>query len=198
MKKQASAIPTDREIVSFETAQAFDAWLEKHGTVCPGIYISIAKKGSGIRSVTYAEAVEVALCHGWIDGVKRSHDTTTFLQRFTPRSPRSVWSGNNKKKMQQLIKAKLVRPAGLATVKAAKANGQWDKAYPSSDRMQVPADLQAELKRNKAAAEFFGSLPKGQRYIYLLWLHNAKNADNRLKRLARLMDKLERGEGYPQ
>lgn len=198
MKKQAPAIPTDREVVCFETAQAFDAWLDKHGTVSPGIYISIAKKGSGIPSVTYAEAVEVALCHGWIDGVKKSHDERTFLQRFTPRKPGSVWSEINKKKVQQLIKAKLMRPSGLAAVKAAKANGQWDKAYAPASTIQVPPDLAAALKKNKKAKAFFDTLKGSNRYAFLHRLQTARKEETRAKRLGLFIAMMEQGEAFHQ
>lgn len=198
MKKQAPAIPTDREVVGFETAQALDAWLDKYGTVSPGIYISIAKKGSAIPSVTYAEAVEVALCHGWIDGVKRSNDDKTFLQRFTPRSPRSIWSEVNKKKVQQLIKAKLMRPAGLAAVKVAKSNGQWDKAYAPASTIQVPPDLAVALKKNTKAKGFFDTLTGTKRYAFLHRLQTAKRDETRAKRLALFIAMMERGEAFHQ
>ena len=139
----------DRPIVTFETAQALDAWLEQHGASSPGIYIKIAKKDSGILSVTYAEALEIVLCHGWIDAVRRAHDDKHFLQKYTPRGPRSIWSQINKKKVQALTKAKLMRPAGLAAVKQAKANGQWDKAYAPASTITVPPELEAALKKNK-------------------------------------------------
>jgi len=188
----------DRPILSFETAQAFDAWLEKHGGDSAGIYISIAKKGSGICSVTYAEAVEVALCHGWIDGLKLSNDDKTFLQRFTPRKPSSVWSEINKKKVQELMKAKLMRPAGLATVEAAKANGRWDNAYAPSSTSQVPPDLATALKGNKKAKAFFDTLKGSSRYAFLHRLQTARNEETRAKRLALFIAMMERGEAYHQ
>lgn len=193
-----STLPNDRPIMSFDSAQAFHAWLEINGSASPGIYISIAKKGSGILSVTYAEAVEIALCHGWIDGVKRSHDDKTFLQRFTPRGPRSVWSEINKKKMEALMKAKLVRPAGLATVKVAKANGQWDKAYAPASTIQVPPDLALALKKNKKAKSFFDTLKSSSRYAFLHRLHAAKKEETRAKRLALYVGMMERGEAFHQ
>lgn len=198
MKKQATALPTDRAILSFETPQAFDAWLEQNGGDSPGIYISIAKKGGGIPSVTYAEAVEVALCHGWIDGVRRSNDDKTFLQRFTPRKPRSVWSEINKKKVQQLMKAGLMHPAGRATVKAAKANGQWDKAYAPVSTIQVPPDLATALRKNKKARTFFETLTKSKRFAFLHRLHSAKKEETRAKRLELFIAMMERGEAFQQ
>jgi uncharacterized protein YdeI (YjbR/CyaY-like superfamily) len=193
-----STAPTDRPIMSFASAQAFDAWLEKHGADSPGIYISIAKKGSGIPSVTYAEAVEIALCHGWIDGVRRALDARCFLQRFTPRGPRSIWSMINKRKVEELMKAKLMRPAGLATVKAAKANGQWDKAYAPASTIQVPPDLAAALKKNKKAKAFFETLKGSSRFAFLHRLHTAKKEETRAERLALFIGMMERGEAFYQ
>ena len=167
----------DRPIVAFETAQALDAWLEEHGASSPGIYIKIAKKDSGILSVNYAEALEVVLCHGWIDAVRRAYDDKHFLQKYTPRGPRSIWSQINKKKVQALLKAKLMRPAGLAAVKRAKENGQWDKAY-------------------APASSFFETLTKNNRYAFLHRLHSAKKEETRAKRLALFIGMLERGETF--
>jgi uncharacterized protein YdeI (YjbR/CyaY-like superfamily) len=196
MKKQAPTIPEDRPIMTFETAQAFDAWLEQYGASSPGIYIKIAKKDSGILSINYAEALEVALCHGWIDGVRRAHDDKTFLQRYTPRGPRSIWSQINKTKVQALIKAKLMRPAGLAAVKRAKENGQWDKAYAPVSQIQVPPDLAAALKKNKKARTFFETLTKSKRYAFLHRLHSAKREETRAERLALFIVMMERGEAF--
>lgn len=198
MMKRTPAIPEDREILVFETAQAFDTWLEQHGSTSPGIYIRIAKKDSGIASVTYAEAVELALCHGWIDGIRKRYDDRSFLQRFTPRKPRSVWSEINKKKVQELTKAKLMRPAGLAAVKAAKANGQWDNAYAPASTIKVPPDLAAALKKNKKARAFFETLTGSGRFAFLHRLHNAKKEETRAKRLALFIAMMERGEAYHQ
>ena len=166
MGKQPSLmIPDDRPILAFETAQAWEAWLTKNGGTSPGIYIKLAKKDSGVLSVNYAEALEVALCHGWIDAIKKSFDASFFLQKFVPRTPRSGWSEINKKKVQQLIKAKLMRPAGLATVKVAKANGQWDRAYAPAKTITVPPDLETAKKeetRAKRLALFIGMLERGE------------------------------------
>ena len=195
MGKQPSLmIPDDRPILAFETAQAWEAWLTKNGGTSPGIYIKLAKKDSGVLSVNYAEALEVALCHGWIDAIKKSFDASFFLQKFVPRTPRSGWSEINKKKVQQLIKAKLMRPAGLATVKVAKANGQWDRAYAPAKTITVPPDLEAALKKNKEAREFFATLSGSNRYAILHRLQTAKKEETRGKRLALFIGMLERGE----
>lgn len=192
--KRATPLPDDRPIIAFETAQAWDAWLEKHGGSSTGIYIRIAKKDSGLLSVTYAEALEVALCHGWIDAIKRSHDATSFLQKFVPRKPRSIWSEINKKKAQELIKAGLMQPAGLATVERAKANGQWKKAYAPASSITVPHDLKAALRQNKKAAAFFKTLTGSNRYAILHRLQTAKKDETRARRLALFIGMLERSE----
>lgn len=188
------AKPLDRPVLSFESAQALDAWLLENGGSSPGIYVRIAKKDSGIRSVTYPEVVEVALCHGWIDAVKLRGDDRTFLQKLTPRGPRSMWSEVNKKKVLQLAKAKLMRPAGLAAVKQAKANGQWDRAYAPASTITVPPDLEAALRKNKKAGAFFGTLKGSNRYAILHRLHTAKKPETRARRLEQFIGMLERGE----
>lgn len=191
-----SSKPLDRPVLSFETAQALDAWLLENGSSSPGIYLRIAKKDSGILSVTYAEAVEVVLCHGWIDAVKLRGDEKTFLQKLTPRGPRSIWSQVNKKKVQLLIKAKLMRPAGLAAVKQAKANGQWDRAYAPASSIEVPRDLAAALKKNKQARTFFETLTGSRRYAFLHRLHTVRKEETRARRLALFIGMMERGETF--
>ena len=191
-----SAHPTDRPIMAFESANAWEAWLEQHGGTSLGVYIKIAKKDSGLRSVTYAEAVEVALCHGWIDAIKKRYDGSYFLQKFTPRGPRSMWSEINKKKVQELIKAKLMRPAGMATVKRAKENGQWDMAYAPASTITVPLDLRAALKKNKEADKFFRTLSGSKRFAFLHRLATAKKPETRARRLALFVAMMERGETF--
>ncbi|MBL0126877.1 MAG: YdeI/OmpD-associated family protein [Flavobacteriales bacterium] len=184
----------DRPIMAFETARAWNAWLAKNGTSSPGIYIKIAKKDSRILSITYAEALDIALCYGWIDAIKRSFDAQYFLQKFLPRAPRSIWSEINKKKVLQLIKAELMHPSGLAAVAQAKANDQWDKAYAPASTITVPPELEAALKKNKKAAAFFKTLKSSNRYAILHRLHSAKKAETRAKRLEQYIGMLERGE----
>lgn len=188
--------PTQQPIIAFDTAKDWDAWLAKHGATSKGLYLKIAKKNSGVITVTYQEALEVALCHGWIDAIKKSFDEQTFLQRFTPRGPQSIWSEINKQKVQQLIKAKLMYPAGLAAVERAKANGQWDKAYAPASTITVPPDLVAALKKNKKAREFFTTLKGSKRYAFLHRLHTAKKEETRAKRLAFFVGMMERGETF--
>lgn len=194
MKKQDTSPTLDMPIMAFETARAWDAWLVKHGTSSTGIYIRIAKKDSGLLSVNYVEALEVALCHGWIDAIKRSYDDTSFLQKFLPRKPKSIWSQINRKKARELMKAGLMRPAGLAAIERAKANGQWKNAYAPASSITVPPDLKAALKKNKKAAAFFKTLKSTNRYAILHRLHTARKEETRAKRLALFIGMLERGE----
>jgi len=188
------AIPNDRPIMAFETAQAWDAWLTKNGGTSPGIYMKVGKKDSGVPSITITEALEIALCHGWIDAIRKRFDDQYYLQKYVPRGPRSIWSQINKKSVQQLIKAELLRPAGLAAVKRAKENGQWDKAYAPVSTITVPPDLEATLKKNTKAAAFFKTLNGSNRYAILHRLHTAKKEETRAKRLALFVGMFERGE----
>ena len=192
MSKPATSIP--EEVIAFETPREWDAWLAKHHATSKGVYIRIGKKDSGLRSITCPEALEVALCHGWIDAIRKSYDANTFLQRYCPRGPRSIWSQINRKSVLALMKAKLLRPAGIAAVERAKANGQWDKAYAPASTITVPPDLEAALKKNKKARDFFATLKSSNRYAILHRLHTAKKAETRAKRLAQFMGMLERGE----
>lgn len=188
--------PSQQLVLAFETAKEWDTWLAKHHATSTGVYIRVGKKGSGIRSITCPEALEVALCYGWIDAIRRSHDANTFLQRYCPRGPRSIWSEINKKKVQQLIKARLMLPAGLAAVKRAKENGQWDKAYAPASSITVPPDLEAALKKNNKARDFFATLKGSNRYAFLHRLHTAKKAETRARRLEQFIGMLERGETF--
>ncbi len=188
--------PSQQLVLAFETAKEWDTWLAKHHATSTGVYIRVGKKGSGIRSITCPEALEVALCYGWIDAIRKSHDANTFLQRYCPRGPRSIWSEINKKKVQQLIKARLMLPAGLAAVERAKANGQWDKAYAPASSITVPPDLEAALKKNKKARDFFATLKGSNRYAFLHRLHTAKKAETRARRLEQFIGMLERGETF--
>jgi uncharacterized protein YdeI (YjbR/CyaY-like superfamily) len=184
----------DLPILLFASKQELEAWLEENHAGAGGLWLKIAKKGSGVESVNYAEALELALCFGWIDSQKRGFDEAFFLQRFTPRRPRGKWSQINRTKAEELIAAGTMRPAGLAEVKAAKADGRWDAAYAGQRAATVPDDLKQELDRNKAAAEFFATLDSANRYAILYRLQEAKKPETREKRLRKFIAMLERGE----
>jgi uncharacterized protein YdeI (YjbR/CyaY-like superfamily) len=177
----------------FAGADEFEAWLEENHA-SQGVWLKIAKKGVEPRSVTYAEALELALCFGWIDSQKRGFDDRHFLQRFTPRRPRGRWSKINREKAEALIAAGKMRPAGMTEVEAAKADGRWDAAYAGQRTAAVPPDLQHELEANPAARKFFDSLDSANRYAIVYRLDEAKRPQTRERRLRKFVAMLERGE----
>jgi uncharacterized protein YdeI (YjbR/CyaY-like superfamily) len=187
------AMPDELPTVLFATPAKLEAWLEEHGDSA-GLWLKIAKKGSGVRSVSYAEALESALCFGWIDSQKRGIDEKHFLQRFTPRRPRGRWSRINRAKAEELIAAGRMRPAGLAEVDAAKADGRWEAAYEGQRSAEVPADLRHELDSRPAAREFFENLDSANRYAIVYRLDEAKRQETRERRLKKFVGMLERGE----
>ena len=193
-KKKTADSTIDLPIKSFKTEDAFAQWLESNHTKSRGIWLRIAKKDSGLSSVTYAQALDVALCYGWIDGQKRPYDETTWLQRFTRRSPRSVWSKINTGKVQTLIESGRMRPAGLAAVESAKADGRWESAYQPSKNAEIPADLQAALDANPKARAFFETLRGANRYAVIYRVSTAKKPETRARRIADFVEMLARGE----
>lgn len=186
----AEQLPT----LLFATPADFEAWLERRHAEPDGIWLKIAKKGVEETSVTYAEALELALCFGWIDSQKRGLDERHFLQRFTPRRPRGRWSKINREKAEALLAAGRVRPAGLAEIDAAKADGRWEAAYAGQRSAKVPLDLQRELDANPAAAEFFAGLDGANRYAVIYRLDEAKKPETRERRLHKFIAMLARGE----
>jgi uncharacterized protein YdeI (YjbR/CyaY-like superfamily) len=167
-----------------------EAWLEEHGESSDGIWLKFAKKGSGIRSVGYADAVEVALCHGWIDGQARRLDEQHYLQRFTPRRPRSKWSRINREKAERLIAESRMRPAGLREIERARGDGRWDDAYDSPTTATVPDDFQQALDAEPEAREFFESLGSTKRYSFLYRIADAKRPETRARRIAEYVERL--------
>lgn len=186
----AEELPT----LLFADQAGMEAWLEESGGSSDGAWLKIAKKGAREPSVTYEEAVELALCFGWIDSQVRRFDDQHYIQRFTPRRPRGRWSRINREKAEALIEAGKMRPAGLAEVEAAKADGRWEAAYEGQRTAKVPPDLQRELDANPAAAEFFASLDSANRYAIVYRLDDAKNPETRKRRLEKFIAMLERGE----
>jgi uncharacterized protein YdeI (YjbR/CyaY-like superfamily) len=181
-------------ILLFAAREELEAWLEENHADSDGFWLKIAKKGSGVASVDYAEALDLALRFGWIDSQKRGFDAEFFLQRFTPRRPRGKWSRINREKAEALLASGTMRPAGLAEVEAAKADGRWDAAYAGQRAATVPDDLQRELDGNTAAREFFATLDSANRYAILYRLDEAKKPETRQKRLRKFVAMLERGE----
>ena len=180
----------DLPILRFASQEEWEGWLEANQSAV-GVWMKIAKKASGIGSVTHAEALEVALCHGWIDGQRRRLDDEFFLQKFTPRTARSPWSRINREKAESLVEEGRMRPAGLAEMQRAKADGRWDVAYEPQSRATVPEDLQRELDERPEAAAFFAALDSRNRYAILYRLQDAKRPETRARRLAEFVAMLE-------
>ena len=178
----------------FPSPAAYEDWLEGNHEKSEGIWVKVAKKGSGVDSVNHQEALELSLCFGWIDGQRKALDATHFLQKFTPRRRRSRWSKINREKAEALIRAGSMRPAGLAQVEAAKSDGRWEAAYEGQASAGVPDDLQAALDASPSAAEFFAGLNSQNRYAILYRLQEAKRPETRERRLAKFVAMLERGE----
>ncbi|MGZ8600270.1 MAG: YdeI/OmpD-associated family protein [Actinomycetota bacterium] len=190
--------PKGEDIVEFATQRAWERWLEGHHASASSVWIRVAKKGSGIRSVTRDEAVESALCFGWIDGQARSLDERTFLQRFSPRRARSPWSLINRDRATELIRIGRMRPAGLEEVERAKRDGRWDAAYAGQRTATVPEDLAKELDARPAARAFFEALDARNRYAIVHGIDGAKKPETRARRIDRFVAMLEAGEKvYP-
>jgi uncharacterized protein YdeI (YjbR/CyaY-like superfamily) len=169
-------------------------WLEKNHAASRGIFLRIFKKASGKKTVTHEQALEEALCFGWIDGVRKSHDEVSFLQKFTPRQKRSIWSKRNQSIAARLIKEGQMTDAGFAEIDRAKKDGRWERAYDSPKDMEVPADFLKELKKDKKAYEFFQSLSKVNKFAIAFRLHNAKRPETRERRMRDFLERLATGE----
>jgi uncharacterized protein YdeI (YjbR/CyaY-like superfamily) len=174
----------DLPILELGDQRVWEQWLEDNHHSSDGVWLKIAKKGSPTPTVSYAEALEVAICYGWIDGQKGAHDQSCWVQRFTRRGPRSKWSQINREKAEELMAAGKVRSAGVAAIEAAKADGRWEAAYPSQRGATVPADFQRELDKHPQAMAFFATLTGVHRYAFLFRLHNVKRPEARAKRIA--------------
>ncbi|WP_218004354.1 YdeI/OmpD-associated family protein [Microtetraspora niveoalba] len=173
----------DRVVLAFPSAEAFETWLAAHHDSSSGIWLKIAKKETGIESVDYAQALDVALCYGWIDGQKAAFDDAHWLQRFTPRRPRSRWSKVNRDKVAALIEQGRIKPPGLLEVERAKGDGRWDAAYDGSRTASVPEDLARALADNPAAEAFFATLDSRNRYSVLYRVQDAKKPETRARRI---------------
>ncbi len=184
--------------IHFDSREAFEAWLDEHHESAGEVWAKIAKKTSGIPSVTYEEAVEVALCFGWIDGQMRSLDQDFYVQRFTPRAKRSKWSALNREKATRLIESGAMRPAGLREVERAKADGRWDAAYDAQSTAAVPDDLERALARHDTARAFFATLDSRNRYAILYRIQDAKKPETRARRIQQFVAMLnEQRKLYP-
>jgi uncharacterized protein YdeI (YjbR/CyaY-like superfamily) len=190
LRKSSAALP----IKPFERQQNWARWLKENHSTSPGVWLQLAKKGTDIESVLYEEAVETALCFGWIDGQKEAHSEQYWLQKFTPRSDKSVWSKINKAKALALIKAGKMKPAGLNAIERAKRDGRWDAAYDAAGKSVVPSDFQSALDGNARARDFFGTLDSRNRYAVVFRIQTAKTTETRAKRVSQFVQMLERHE----
>ncbi|HYB86983.1 MAG TPA: YdeI/OmpD-associated family protein [Streptosporangiaceae bacterium] len=177
-------MPSDPQpVMVFESTEAWEAWLAAHHADSPGLWLKIAKKGSAGQSISYSDALDVALCYGWIDGQKGRHDDDYWLQRFTPRKPGGNWSKINTERAAALIASSRMRPAGLREIEQAQADGRWERAYQSQSRITVPEDLARALEANPRAREFFATLDGTNRYAVLYRITSAKRPETRAKRI---------------
>jgi uncharacterized protein YdeI (YjbR/CyaY-like superfamily) len=181
-------------ILPFASQRQWEKWLDEHHKTSKGLWLKIAKKDTGIDSVTYAEALDAALCYGWIDGQKGALDDTYWLQKFTPRTSRSKWSKVNRDKVAALIKEDRMKPAGLTAVEQARSDGRWEAAYDAQSKASVPEDLQRELDRNPQAAAFFATLDSANRYAVLYRIQEAKKPETRARRIEKFVGMLNRRE----
>lgn len=193
MKSQPNPSAT-LPVHSFEQQKEWAAWLKGNHNTSLGVWLQLAKKNAGVQSVSYEEAIEVALCFGWIDGQKRAHSEQYWLQKFTPRSAKSVWSKINKEKALTLVKAGKMKPAGLKEIERARLDGRWDAAYDSASKSTVPSDFQLALDGNTSAKNFFGTLDSRNRYAVLFRIQTAKSAEARARKIVQFVQMLARHE----
>jgi len=185
-------------IMFFETQQDWERWLTEHHTDTVGIWLKVAKKETGLPSVNYSEALDSALCYGWIDGQKASFDDQYWLQKFTPRRPKSIWSKVNCDKATALIAEGRMQPEGIRQVELAKADGRWESAYESQSKITIPDDFQSELDKNQKAKDFFSTLNSINRYAILFRIHSAKKPATRSARINKFIEMLSNNQKiYP-
>ena len=187
-------MPDDYPTLLFETKEEFAKWLEQHHAAERGVWLRLARAASKLASIDHAQALDVALCYGWIDGQAKKYDSDSWLQKFTPRRKRSVWSKRNQENVDRLIASGEMRPAGLAAIEAAKADGRWQRAYDSPGNATVPEDFQAALDRNRKAKAFFETLKGANRYSILHRIQTAVKPETRARRITQFIGMLERNE----
>ncbi|WP_066809755.1 YdeI/OmpD-associated family protein [Sphingomonas asaccharolytica] len=190
MDKERGGLP----VLDFADTEAWETWLATHGGKAAGVWLKIAKAGNAASSLTKAQAIDGALCHGWIDGQIDKWDQAWFLTRFTPRKRTSKWSENNRKRAEQLVADGRVAPAGLTEIEAAKADGRWDTAYAPASTAAEPEDLRAALDAEPAARTFFDTLTGVNRYAILYRVQTAKKPETRAARIAKFVEMCARGE----
>jgi uncharacterized protein YdeI (YjbR/CyaY-like superfamily) len=197
--KTTPKTPVEIPVILFAKPKDWEVWLKANHAESKGLWLRLAKKNSGIESVNYAEALDVALCYGWIDGQKKSYDETTWLQKFTPRGAKSIWSKINREKADALIESKRMKAAGLKAIESARQDGRWEAAYDSQSKATMPEDFQAALDQNAKAKAFFATLKSVNRYAILFRIQTAKKAETRIKRIRQFIEMLEKHETiHPQ
>ncbi|MDR3652134.1 MAG: YdeI/OmpD-associated family protein [Paludibacter sp.] len=183
--------PKDLQILSFTKKQNFEEWLEQNYTLEEGIWLRFYKKNSGIKTIIYTEALDIALCYGWIDGQVKKYDENSYIQKFTHRRAKSMWSKRNKERVEYLEKECKLKPSGIIEIEKAKADGRWERAYDSPSYMIMPEDFMRELSKNKKAFDFFESLNKTNKYTIGWRLQTAKNLDARVKLMGKILLMME-------
>ena len=194
MTKRAKSPPPVLATLQFESPKEWEAWLERNHASAPGVWVKLAKKGAGIPSVTYMEAVDVALCYGWIDSQSKSLDDRQYVQRFTPRRAKSPWSKINRGKAEEFIAEGRMRPAGMREVEAAQADGRWESAYDGQRTIEVPPELKKLLDKNPMAKKFFATLDSRNRYAVLHRVQQAKKPETRARRIEKFIAMLNEGK----
>ena len=196
MAKQLTSEKDDLPIKPFSSQEKWEQWLAKNHSKSKGIWIRFYKKGSGVKTVTYAEALDEALCYGWIDGLVNRYDDKSYLQKFTPRRPKSMWSKRNREHVKRLTKEKKMKSAGHEEINKAKSDGRWEKAYDSAANMKVPDDLLKELSKNKKAKAFFDNLNKTNLYSIGWRLQTAKTPETREKWKKKILKMMKEGKKF--
>src|SRR5438876_1322747 len=186
----------DLPIIPFASQKRWRLWLAKNHAKAEGIWLRIFKKDSAVKTITYAEALDEALCYGWIDGQKRSYDEESWLQKFTPRRPRSIWSKVNIQHVEQLTRADKMRPSGLKAIETAKSDGRWERGYDSPGTATAPEDFLKELSKDKKAKAFFETLNKANTYAIVWRLQTAKKPETRTKLMKTILAMLAKGEKF--
>jgi uncharacterized protein YdeI (YjbR/CyaY-like superfamily) len=192
----SATLRSDYPIVLCKSANDWERWLRRHHDWAPGVWLRFAKKNSDLASVSYGDAVELALCYGWIDGQKLAHDASSWLQKFTPRGRRSAWSKINREKAEALIRGGRMQPSGLAAIELAKQDGRWAAAYDSPSQAIVPPDFRAALERHGKAKACFATLNGANRYALLYRIQTAKKPETRARRIAQFIEMLEQGKTF--
>jgi uncharacterized protein YdeI (YjbR/CyaY-like superfamily) len=184
------------EVLTFELQRDFEKWLAKNHAAQKGVWLRFFKKASGKVGLTYDEALDVALCYGWIDSLVNKYDAESYIQKFSPRGPKSLWSKRNREHVARLVRAKKIRAAGMAQIKAAKADGRWDQAYDGSASMKIPDDFMRALRKDKKAFSFFKALNRTNLYAIGWRLQTAAKPATRAKRMAAMLAQLKAGKKF--